>query len=45
MKQVRLEIGNPAPDFALQSADAAPVSLSGIWADGPTVLTFLRHFG
>jgi peroxiredoxin len=43
--QNRLSIGAPAPDFTLLGVDGQPVALASLWANGPTVLTFLRHFG
>lgn len=41
----RLAAGSPAPDSLLLDADGQPASLSARWVAGPTVLTFLRHFG
>jgi len=41
----RLAVGSPAPDSLLLDADGQPASLAARWAAGPTVLTFLRHFG
>ncbi len=40
-----LHIGDPAPDAELQNAAGETVSLSNLWASGPVLLTFLRHFG
>jgi hypothetical protein len=40
----RLRVGDPAPEAAVQGPDG-PVSLSDLWAHGPVVLTFLRHYG
>jgi peroxiredoxin len=45
MEKLRLSIGDSAPDYALKSSTGHEVSLSQLWAEGPTVLTFLRHFG
>ncbi len=41
----RLSLGEAAPAIRLMDAGGKPVSLAERWADGPTVLTFLRHFG
>jgi peroxiredoxin len=41
----RLRVGDPAPDFTLLGADGQPVALNSLWQGGPTLLTFLRHFG
>ena len=41
----RLKIGDDAPDYALFDKGGSEVSLSQLWSAGPTVLTFLRHFG
>ena len=35
-------VGQPAPDFTLPSAAGAPVSLAGLRARGPVVLSFYR---
>jgi hypothetical protein len=40
----RLRPGDAAPVLDVQDPDG-PVSLALVWADGPVVLTFLRHFG
>jgi hypothetical protein len=40
----RLQPGDPAPNPQVQGP-AGAVSLSTAWAEGPVVLTFLRHFG
>ncbi len=45
MEKLRLSIGDSAPDYTLKSSTGEDVSLSSLWAAGPTVLTFLRHFG
>ncbi|MGA4841081.1 peroxiredoxin-like family protein [Streptomyces sp. G45] len=37
-----LAVGAPAPRFTLPSATGAPVSLDGLLAEGPVVLTFYR---
>jgi len=41
----RLQVGALAPDITLIDAEAEAVKLAGLWEKGPTVLTFLRHFG
>lgn len=41
----RLKIGDDAPDYTLFDENGNEVSLSQLWSSGPTVLTFLRHFG
>lgn len=41
----RLHIGDAAPDFVLVNQDGVAVALRDLWANGPTVLSFLRHFG
>jgi AhpC/TSA family len=35
-------VGHPAPDFALPNAAGQPVSLTGLLARGPVVLSFYR---
>ena len=37
-----VRVGQPAPDFTLPSAAGAPVSLTGLRARGPVVLSFYR---
>jgi len=39
-----LKEGSEAPDFAATSFDGKPVALSGLVAEGPAVLSFLRGF-
>lgn len=41
----RLIVGDRAPDTNVQDAHGAPYALAQLWADGPAVLMFLRHFG
>jgi hypothetical protein len=43
--ETRLAPGDFAPDIAVMDAHDQPVLLSSLWGDGPTLLTFLRHFG
>jgi hypothetical protein len=37
-----VRVGQPAPDFTLPNAAGAPVSLTGLRARGPVVLSFYR---
>jgi hypothetical protein len=32
-------------DVVLQDASGDPVRLGSLWADGPAVVVFLRHYG
>lgn len=41
----RLTVGSPAPDHTLVNLAGERVTLSSLWAKGPVLLTFLRHFG
>jgi hypothetical protein len=41
----KLKIGDLAPNGLTLSATGEPVELQSLWANGPTLLTFLRHFG
>jgi hypothetical protein len=41
----RLQQFDSAPDEVVLGPDGAPLALSSLWADGPVVLAFLRHFG
>lgn len=41
----RLQIGMRAPDLVLCNVQNQPVTLAEQWPTGPTLLTFLRHFG
>ncbi|MDI9634473.1 hypothetical protein QM565_01520 [Geitlerinema splendidum] len=45
MGNYRLEPGDAAPDFDLLDPKSNRVSLVSFWGSGPTLLTFLRHFG
>jgi hypothetical protein len=45
MTNKRLQVGDAAPEWALLGMDGQAVTLSSLWAHGPTLLTFLRHFG
>jgi peroxiredoxin len=39
------QVGDPAPDVELPDISGATRRLSEFWADGPSLLIFLRHFG
>ncbi len=41
----RLEIGMTAPDIILTDVHNQSIHLNELWSYGPTLLTFLRHFG
>lgn len=41
----RLKVGQIAPDATVADIHGAPVSLASLWANGPVLLSFLRHFG
>ncbi len=41
----RLAPGEPAPVISVFDAHGAPVTLSALWRERSTVLSFLRHFG
>lgn len=45
MTPTHLSIGAHAPDYTFSAMDGTPRALSSLWADGPTLLVFLRHFG
>lgn len=40
-----LKKGDPAIDAGLLDRAGNSVELNTLWQDGPTLLTFLRHFG
>ena len=44
-KKHMLAVGMQAPEGVADDADGREVTLSSFWADGPVLLTFLRHFG
>lgn len=44
-KSNQLKPGDAAPSGIVQTADEQSIDISSLWADGPIVLTFLRHFG
>jgi hypothetical protein len=41
----KLQPGDAAPNGVALNADGQEVALAGFWAEGPVLLTFLRHFG
>jgi peroxiredoxin len=41
----KLHPGKSAPDYNLLDTQASSVALKSLWANGPTLVTFLRHFG
>lgn len=43
--RIPLQQGDPAPDFELLDQTGAKVRLSSLWAEGPALLLFWRHFG
>ena len=44
-KNPHLKTGDPAPDITVTDIHGAPVQLAEYWSGGPTLVTFLRHFG
>ena len=40
-----LRVGSAAPSLTVFDAAGAPAVLAELWAAGPLLLTFLRHFG
>jgi peroxiredoxin len=43
--RVPLQFGDEAPDLVLRSTSGDAIRLSEIWANGPALLLFWRHFG
>jgi peroxiredoxin len=41
----RLKIGDTAPDATLLNKAGESITLSNLWQNGPTLLSFIRHFG
>jgi hypothetical protein len=41
----KLLVGDKAPGGTAVSRDGDLIELETLWAEGPTLLTFLRHFG
>ncbi len=44
-KKLHLQVGDAAPNGTAVSQTGEPIELANLWAEGPTLLTFLRHFG
>ena len=42
---IPLQVGDPAPDLMLLSSAGDEVALSSLWAAGPALLLFWRHYG
>ncbi|MEO8610865.1 MAG: peroxiredoxin-like family protein [Chloroflexota bacterium] len=40
-----LKIGDPAPDIIVSDIHGQPVEMASFWEKGPTLVSFLRHFG
>jgi peroxiredoxin len=40
-----VEVGDPAPDVEVLDDLGHRVRVSAMWAQGPAVLAFLRHYG
>jgi peroxiredoxin len=40
-----LAAGDRAPELTVLDSSGSEVRLADLWASGPIVLTFLRHFG
>lgn len=45
MSKYHLDPGTAAPDGVALDIDENEVQLASLWEKGPTLLTFLRHFG
>jgi peroxiredoxin len=41
----RLKVGDRAPNIEILDTHGSPVQLESRWANGPTLVSFLRHFG
>jgi hypothetical protein len=41
----RLQPGDTAPQVVVLDGTGEPLHLAHLWPNGPTLLTFLRHFG
>ena len=41
----RLKIGDYAPHILVEDIQSQSVDPAQYWAQGPTLITFLRHFG
>ncbi len=40
-----LKIGDSAPNITVSDKQGQPVELESLWDQGPTLISFLRHFG
>ena len=38
-------VGDPVPEFTFTSISGQVHSLSELWAEGPALILWLRHFG
>jgi peroxiredoxin len=45
MSEQHLKPGDQAPNVTLLTKDGKSVQIANFWAEGPTLLVFLRHFG
>lgn len=45
MAKQQLKVGDMAPAGSALDIHGDTVALESLWGDGPTFLTFLRHFG
>lgn len=41
----RLKIGDKAPAITVLDIHGQPTPIAPYWVSGPTLMTFLRHFG
>ena len=41
----RLKIGDQAPPITVEDTHGQPLDPAQYWAKGPTLMSFLRHFG
>lgn len=41
----KLQVGDQAPNGTAVSRTGDLIELETLWGEGPTLLTFLRHFG
>ncbi len=44
-RSLLLDVGSAAPDLAMPDETGTTVQLASLWADGPALLMFWRHFG
>lgn len=40
-----LKVGDPAPNITVSDISGQPVEMATFWEKGPTLVSFLRHFG